>query len=178
MSKYSARCGCWGVCNWALKHNKTTASNITSFKRRNPEQKRLEFWHNCTQQHPLPLGSQRKTPAELWVRTLDSCSFKPDFRKSTTKTAVSLFWLKETKTRTNKRCSTSLHTLIVALEAVVVLLVFFPFTLKAVCSIAVITATFAAVADAEAGVDERQRIHTQNFMDLPKSQQPQSKLGT
>lgn len=67
---------------------------------------------------------------------------------------------------------------LMSLETVVILLVLFAFALEAVCPVAVVSATLAAVgSDAEARVGLRQGVHTQDFVDLPEGQQPEGKLG-
>lgn len=76
--------------------------------------------------------------------------------------------MKEEKQRagTERRCN---HP---SLETVVVLLVLFALPLKAVVPVAVVAAALAAVAHVEAGVHLRQRVHAQNLVDLPESQEP------
>ena len=63
-----------------------------------------------------------------------------------------------------------------SLETVVVLLVLLAFALEAVVPVAVVAPALAAVADVEARVHLRKRVHAQNFMDLTERQQPQGKL--
>lgn len=67
--------------------------------------------------------------------------------------------------------------MVTSLETVIIFLVFFAFALEAVCPVAVVSASFAAVADVESSVHLWQRVHTQNFVDLTERQQPQSKLS-
>lgn len=62
------------------------------------------------------------------------------------------------------------------LKAIVILLVLFAFTFKAVCALTVVTATLAAGVHVEPRVGLGQRVHTQNFMDLTECQESQSKL--
>lgn len=66
--------------------------------------------------------------------------------------------------------------LYISLETVVVLLVLLALALEAVVPVAVVAPALAAVADVEARVHLRQRVHAQNFMDLTERQQPQGKL--
>lgn len=63
-----------------------------------------------------------------------------------------------------------------SLKTVIILFVLFAFALEAVRPVAVVPASLTAVSDAEAGVHLRQRVHSQDFMDLTEGQQPQSKL--
>lgn len=53
-------------------------------------------------------------------------------------------------------------------KAFVVLLVLLPLGLEAVCAIAVVASALAIVAHVEAGIHLGQRVHSQDFVDLPE----------
>lgn len=64
------------------------------------------------------------------------------------------------------------------LKAIIVLLVLLALAFETVGAVAVVVATLAAGLDTEAGVGLRQRVHSQDFVDLTERQESQRKLCT